>query len=124
MSRFHWVLAFVLAAGCATAPPPPAPPPIPTPGTEELWAVYAAAVRTAQFPEQDHVSTALVPIRRINPELRGDQLGRVLMATRTKRKYYEGKAGQPYALAAGVTVWLTSAPYLQEDCRGWGFPPE
>jgi hypothetical protein len=126
MSRSPWVLALVLAAGCATAPPPkPSPPipPIPAPGTEELWAVYAAAVRTAQYPAQDHISTELVPILRTNPELRWDSQGRVLMATWTKRKYYEGKVGQPYTLPDTVTVWLTAIPYLQEDCRGWGLPP-
>ncbi|HWM92122.1 MAG TPA: hypothetical protein VN493_15265 [Thermoanaerobaculia bacterium] len=123
MTRFRWVLAFVLAAGCATAPPPPKPAALPAPGTEDLWAVYAAAVRTAQYPVQDHISRDLVPILRTNPELRWDQ-GRVLMATWTKKKYYEGKVGQPYTLPKGVTVWLTAVPYLQEDCRGWGLPAE
>lgn len=127
MSRFRWVLAlgaFIVATGCATAPPP-TPPPIlapPAPGTEELWAVYAAAVRTAKIPVQDHVVTDLVPILRTNPVLRWEQ-GRVLMATWTKRKYYEGKVGQPYTLPDDVTVWLTAVPYLQEDCRGWDLPP-
>jgi len=125
MSRFRWVFALVLAAGCATAPPPKPIPPKPAPGTEELWALYAAAVRTAQVPAQDHVSTELVPILRTNQKLRWDQ-GRVLMVTWTKRKYYEGKAGQPYTLPGTpqpVTVWLSAVPYLQEDCRGWGLPP-
>ena len=124
MSRFHWLFAVVLAAGCATAPPPQQKPaPLPAPGTEDLWAVYAAAVRAAQFPAQDHVSTELAPILKTNPDLRWDQ-GRVLMATWTKRKYYEGKAGQPYTLPENVTIWLTAVPYLQEDCRGWGLSPE
>ncbi|HEX5717155.1 MAG TPA: hypothetical protein VF179_13405 [Thermoanaerobaculia bacterium] len=128
MSRIHWVLALVLATGCATAPPPkPVSPPIPAPGTEELWAIYAAAVRTAQYPVQDHVSTELVPILRTNPELRWDQQGRVLMVTWTKKKYYDGKIGQAYTLPEKpnpVTVWLTAVPYLQEDCRGWNLPPQ
>lgn len=126
MPRFPWVLALALATGCATAPPPrpPAPPaPIPAPGTEDLWTVYAAAVRTARYPEQHHVYRELVPILRTNPELRWDSQGRVLMATWTKRKYYEGKAGQPYTLPQGVTVWLTAVPYLQEDCRAWDLQP-
>lgn len=127
MSRFPWVLALVLAAGCATAPPPQPAPPIPAPGTEELWAVYAAAVRTAQYPAQDHVYTELVPILRTNPELRWDSQGRVLMATWTKKKFYDGKVGQPYTLPEKpnpVTVWVTAVPYLQEACRGWGLPPQ
>jgi len=125
MSRFHWVLACVLAAGCATAPPPkPSPPipPIPAPGTEELWAVYAAAVRTAQYPAQDHVSAELVPILRTNPELRWDSQGRVLMVAWTMKKYYEGSVDKPYKLP--VTLWVTAVPYLQRACRGWGLPPE
>jgi hypothetical protein len=123
MSRFHWLLAVVLAAGCATAPPPKPAPPLPAPGTEDLWVVYAEAVRTAQYPVQDHVSTELMPILRTNPVLQWYQ-GRVLMATWTKRKYYAGKEGQPYHLPANVTVWLTAVPYLQRDCRDWNLPPE
>lgn len=124
MSRFHWVWAIVLAAGCATAHPPPKPAALPAPGTEELWAVYAEAVRTSQYPVQDHVFRELTPILRTNPELRWDSQGRVLMVTWTKRKYYEGKAGQPYTLPDTVTVWLTAVPYLRSACRGWGLPPE
>ena len=116
MSRFPWVLALVLATGCATAPPPKT--------QEEFWAVYAEAVSTAQYPEQSHVYRQLVPILRTNPALRWDQEGRVLMATFTKRKYYDGKVGQPYTLPQGVTVWLTPVPYLQEDCRAWGLSPD
>lgn len=131
MSRFHrnlCALALVLATGCATVPPPSPPSPVsppqpPAPGTEDLWVVYAQTVRTAQYPVQDHVSKALVPILETNPELRWDQ-GRVLMATWTKRKYYEGKVGQPYKLPDGVTVWLTAVPHLQSACRAWDLPAE
>lgn len=124
MSRFPWVLALVLAAGCATtAPPPPPIPPVSPPGNAELWAVYAAAVSTAQYPVQDHVFTELTPILRTNPNLRWDEHG-VLMVTWTKRKYYAGKVGQPYTLPSGVTVWLTAVPYLRQACRGWGLPSE
>ena len=84
MSRFPWVLALVLATGCATAPPPKDP-----------WAVYAEAVRIAQYPEQSHVYRQLVPILRTNPALRWDEQGRVLMATWTKRKYYEARLASP-----------------------------
>jgi hypothetical protein len=55
-----------------------------------------AAVRTAQIPVQEHVATDLVPIVKTNPDLRWDAQGRVLMATWTKRKYYDGcAAGSP-----------------------------
>lgn len=131
MTRFHWVWTFVLAAACATAPPPPKPavlPPLPAPGTDELSVVYAAAVRTAQYPVQDHVSRDLVPILRTNPDLRWDKEGRVLMAAWTMKKYYAGKEGMPYTLPNEadnkVTVWVTAVPYLQRACRGWGLPPQ
>ena len=130
MRRFRWIFILVLAAGCATAPtPPPAAPPapLPAPAGDELSVVYAAAVRAAQYPVQDHVSTDLAPILRTNPDLRWDAQGRVLMATWTKKKYYDGKVGQPYTLPAGdnpVTVWVTAVPYLQRSCRGWGLPPQ
>ena len=128
MSRFHWVLAVVLAAGCATAPPPQAPPPpLPAPGTEDLWTVYAAAVRTAQYPAQNHVSTELVPILRTNQELQWDRQGRVLMVSWTKRKYYEDSVGQAYTVPVKpkpVTVWVTAVPHFRRACRGWGLPPE
>jgi len=117
MSRFPfaWVCALVLATGCATAPPPKT--------SEDLWAEYAKAVEAARIPVQAHVSTGLAPILQTSPGLRWDQ-GRVLMATWTKRQYYDGKVGQPYTLPDGVTVWLTAVPYLQDDCRAWGLPPD
>lgn len=127
MFRFRWILVLVLAAGCATTAPAPKTPPIPAPGTEELWAVYAAAVSTAQYPVQNHVFTELNPILRTNPDLRWDAQGRVLMVTWTKRKYYEGKVSQPYTLPEKpqpVTVWVTAVPYLQRSCHGWGLPAQ
>jgi hypothetical protein len=120
MSRFRWVfilVAILAAAGCATAPAPK------TPTSEDLWAEYARAVEAARIPVQANVSTRLTAILETNPELRWNQ-ERVLMATWTKKKYYEGKVGQPYTLPQGVTVWLTAVPYLQKECRGWGLPPE
>lgn len=119
-------LALVLAAGCATAPPPspPRPPAPPVAGTEDLWVVYAATVRAAQYPVEGHVSKELVPILRTNPDLRWDAQGRVLMVTWSKRKYYEGNIGQPYKVPQGVNVWLTAVPHLQTACRSWNLPPE
>jgi hypothetical protein len=124
MSRFPWVLALVLATGCATAPPPRPAPPIPAPGTEELWAVYAAAVEASRYSAPQHIYQRLTPILRSTEGLRWDGEGRVLMVTWTKRKYYDGKVGQPYKLGDNVTVWLTAVPYLQRACREWGLPAE
>ena len=120
---------FILLSCATVSPQPPAPAPQPanpavTASDGTLWTIYSAAVEAAKFPEPGHISRDLVPIVRSNPHLTWDDNGRVLMVTWTKKAYYAGKEGQPYALPKGVTMWLTAVPYIQRACQSWDLPPD
>lgn len=123
MPRSTWwaglSLSFLLITGCATRGPAPRV----ALSSEELWKLYAQAVETTKAPQPAAISTRLLPIVRSTPGLRWDDQGRVLMATWTKREFYEASIGKPYTFEHGA-VWLTAVPYAQELCRTFGLPPD
>ncbi len=137
MPRTAWRVGFGLSlilntglmTGCATRGPVPSPPPpadraprVSLP-SEDLWKLYEQAVETTREPKASAISTGLVPIVHWTPGLRWDGEGRVLMATWTKREFYESSVGKLYTFTHGA-VWLTAVPFAQDFCRGLGLPPD
>jgi len=85
--------------------------------SEDPWKLYEQAVEAAKFPQPSAISTSLVPIVHSTPGLRWDGQGRVLMATWTKGRFYDGKKqGDPYAFDFGQS-WLTAVPFVKSFCQ-------
>lgn len=137
MPRTAWWAGFALSlalitgltAGCATRGPAPSSPPPASRAPrvdlapEDLWKLYEQAVEAARFPKPSAISTGLVPIVQSTPRLHWDNQGRVLMATWSKRQFYESSIGQPYTFTHGV-VWMTAVPFVQDFCRSLKLPPD
>lgn len=124
-----FVLITGLTAGCATGRPAPSSPqpagraPRVDLAPDDLWKLYEQAVEATRFPKPAGISTGLVPIVHSTPGLRWDGQGRVLMATWSKRQFYEGSIGKPYTFTHGA-VWLTAVPFAQDFCRFLKLPPD
>lgn len=82
----------------------------------DLAQLYAAALQDAKVAEPTEIVNTLTAITPDNPELTW-QDDRVLVATWTSWKGYDGLVGQETKL--GREVWVTAVPQVQSFCQSY-----
>ncbi len=88
-------------------------------GQTDLKSLYNAAIEDAAIAERHEISKNLVAIVPSNNDLiwkdKDAQEPYVLVVTWTDYDGYDGKVGQ--STAAGIDIWVTAVPEVQDFCR-------
>ncbi len=88
------------------------------PASPEIRAAYEAAIEDAQVPTPAEISRDLTPLLPSTEGLIWNDQGQILMATWTKKQYYEPtelRPGQTYPLP--VDTWFTATPLARDFCQ-------
>lgn len=110
-TRIVIILTVFVVAACAS--------PHQDPGQTDLKNLYNAAIEDAAIAEKHEISKNLVAIVPSNNDLiwknKDAQEPYVLVVTWTDYDGYDGKVGQ--STAAGIDIWVTVVPEVQDFCR-------
>jgi len=86
---------------------------------------YKESMADAAYPAKEDISYVLTPLRENNPDLIWKEIDgeRYVLAAswKSEKKYYKNDEASGFYNTGDYPIWITLAPYLQQQCRQPGF---
>jgi hypothetical protein len=86
---------------------------------------YSASIADAAYPAEEDISYILTPLREDNPDLIWKTINgeRYVLAVswKAEKKYYKNDETSGYYNTGNYPIWVTLAPYAQQQCQEAGF---